>query len=161
LQEEIAARRFREDLYYRLNVVSLEAPPLRERPEDIPLLAAHFLTNCAPTRRVRGVSPEALQCLTRYSWPGNVREMQHAIERAIVLGNSEWILPDDLPEVVLTSAPPEVVSGSFHEEIARTKKQLIRSAIERANGDQREAARLLGIHWTHLYRLIRALNLRD
>ena len=91
LEQAIAAGTFRRDLYYRLNVVSLAVPPLRERPEDIPLLANHFARRHAANmkRRVTGVSPEALACLMAYDWPGNVRELENAIERAVVLGSTD------------------------------------------------------------------------
>src|SRR5262249_23944716 len=98
LKVEAKRGAFREDLYHRLNVVALRTPALRERPEDIPLLAAHFLRRSAARagRRVAGISPEAERCLVAYAWPGNVRELENAMERAAVLGESELLLPEDL-----------------------------------------------------------------
>src|SRR5207244_13205493 len=106
LDEAVKSGAFRQDLFYRLNVVTLRLPPLRERPDDIPLLATFFAKRYAAKckRHVQGIAPEARACLTRYSWPGNVRELENAIERAVVLGSTDRISPEDLPETVLESA---------------------------------------------------------
>src|SRR3989441_3832613 len=103
LKEASRAGTFRQDLYYRLNVVALKMPALRERREDIPLLANFFTARYSEKvkRRVVGISPKARACLMRYDWPGNVRELENAIERAVVLGSTEMILPEDLPDSVL------------------------------------------------------------
>jgi DNA-binding NtrC family response regulator len=111
-------------------------------------------------RRLKGFSPEARTCLTAYDWPGNVRELENTIERAIVLGTTEWILPEDLPEALLETR----VSGdgsltTYHRAVVQNKKQMILRAIEDANHNHVEAARLLGIHPNYLQRLIRNLNL--
>jgi transcriptional regulator with GAF, ATPase, and Fis domain len=154
---------FRLDLYYRLNVVSLHMPALRERREDIPLLAAFFAARHGERvkRRVAGISPQARACLMRYQWPGNVRELENAIERAVVLGSTEVILPEDLPDSILeeTSASGEPVSA-LHDGIREAKKQLIERAIEQANGNYTEAAKILGVHPNHLFRLIRTLQMK-
>jgi DNA-binding NtrC family response regulator len=138
-------------------------PALRERREDIPMLAAFFATQCGEKvkRRVAGISPEARTCLMRYDWPGNVRELENAIERAVVLGSTELILPDDLPDSILeeTAAAGELVSA-LHDGIREAKKVLIERAIEQANGNYTEAAKILGVHANHLFRLIRTLNLK-
>jgi DNA-binding NtrC family response regulator len=138
-------------------------PPLRERREDIPLLAAFFAAQHAEKvkRRVAGISPEARACLMRYDWPGNVRELENAIERAVVLGSTELILAEDLPEAILdeTAASGEPVNA-LAEGIRQAKKDLIERAIEQANGNYTEAAKLLGVHPNHLFRLIRTLNLK-
>jgi Nif-specific regulatory protein len=163
LKEASKTGAFRPDLYYRLNVVSLHVPALRERREDIPMLAAFFATQCGEKvkRRVAGISPEARTCLMRYDWPGNVRELENAIERAVVLGSTELILPDDLPDSILeeTAAAGELVSA-LHDGIREAKKVLIERAIEQANGNYTEAAKILGVHANHLFRLIRTLNLK-
>ena len=163
LKEASRTGEFRPDLYYRLNVVSLHMPALRERREDIPLLAAFFAANYSQTikRRVAGISPQARACLMRYEWPGNVRELENAIERAVVLGSTELILPEDLPDSILeeTAAAGEPVSA-LHEGVQEAKKALIERAIERANGNYTEAAGILGVHPNHLFRLIRTLNLK-
>jgi Nif-specific regulatory protein len=163
LKEASRSGTFRSDLYYRLNVVSLQMPPLRERREDIPLLAAFFAAHHAEKvkRRVAGISPQARACLMRYDWPGNVRELENAIERAVVLGSTELILAEDLPEAILeeTAASGEPVNA-LAEGIRQAKKELIERAIEQANGNYTDAAKLLGVHANHLFRLIRTLNLK-
>ena len=153
---------FRQDLYYRLNVVSVELPPLRERAEDIPLLAAYFTSKYSEkvNRRVAGISPKARACLVRYPWPGNVRELENAIERAVVLGSTELILPEDLPDSILEeAASAEEPVTALHDGIREAKKKIIEQAIEQAGGNYTEAAGLLGVHPNHLFRLIRTLNL--
>ncbi len=160
----IAQGTFRQDLYYRLNVVNLEMPALRKRPEDIPLLASYFAAKYADkcNRRVTGISLEGKARLVSYDWPGNVRELENAIERAVVLGSTELILAEDLPEAVLES---EVSAGApltkYHEAVAQTKKQIILSAMDQAKGSFTEAAKLLGVHANYLHRLIRNLNLKE
>ena len=163
---EEAARQgiFRLDLFYRLNVVSKCMPPLRDRREDVPMLANHFVRKYSAKvgRRVRGISPEAEKCLLSYSWPGNVRELENAIEHAVVLGSTENVLPEDLPETVLESAPSGgAPAGEFHEAVAETKRQLIRAALEQAGGNHTKAAKILGLQRNYLHRLIRNLNLSD
>jgi Nif-specific regulatory protein len=166
LEEAVRAGTFRQDLYYRLNVVSFEMPPLRERREDIPLLASYFAAKYAAKfkRKVTGLSPEARECLVSYDWPGNVRELENAIERAVVLGSTERVLPEDLPENVLEAEPqtgnaPAAV-GRYHDALREAKRQLILRALELSGGSFTEAARALGVHPNYLHRLIRNLNLR-
>ena len=163
LEQAIEQGTFRQDLFYRLNVVQLLMPPLRERREDIPLLASYFTANYSKKckRRVMGLSEEARARLVNYDWPGNVRELENAIERAVVLGTTELILPEDLPEAALEAeTPPSVPKTKYHEAIAESKKQLILNAIEQANGNYTGAARLLGVHPNYLHRLIRNMNLK-
>lgn len=109
LREEVARRRFREDLYFRLNVISLEVPPLRDRGEDIPVLAAHFLERFAGRNRksIRGFSPQAVDSLLRYAWPGNVRELENAVERAVILCNGDLITRRELPAAITEAASPK------------------------------------------------------
>jgi transcriptional regulator with GAF, ATPase, and Fis domain len=161
LEEAIEMGQFREDLYYRLNVVSLEMPGLRERREDIMLLANYFADKFGgrSNRKLRGFSAEVRNCLTAYDWPGNVRELENTIERAIVLGTTEWILPEDLPEAVLEMRETGGSTTSYHAMVVQNKKQIILRALEEANKNHSEAARLLGIHPNYLQRLIRNLNL--
>ena len=164
LEEEVKKGRFREDLFYRLNVVSLRMPALRERREDIPLLASYFAAKFSQrsNRPVLGVSPHARSCLTNYDWPGNVRELENAIERAVVLGSSDLILPEDLPEAVLEKAESAGASmTAFHDSLREAKKQLILNAFEQAQGSYTDAARLLGLHPNYLHRLIRNLNMKQ
>jgi two-component system, NtrC family, response regulator HydG len=164
LEDAIRAGTFRQDLFFRLNVVTVALPPLRERREDIPLLASYFMTKFSKQcgRRVRSISPQAKACLQRYNWPGNVRELENAIERAIVLGEGETIEVEDLPESLLESEP---VTGSgiprFHEALQETKRQLILEALEATQRNYTEAANQLGLHPNYLHRLIRNLNLRE
>jgi two-component system, NtrC family, response regulator HydG len=163
LKEASQTGAFRLDLYYRLNVVSLRMPALRERREDIPLLAAFFANQHAEKvkRRVAGISPEARACLMHYDWPGNVRELENAIERAVVLGSTELINAEDLPESILdeTAAAGEP-ANKLAEGLRIAKKMLIEKAIQQANGNYTEAAKLLGVHANHLFRLVRTLNLK-
>ena len=165
LDEEVKKGRFREDLFYRLNVVSLRMPALRERRVDIPLLASYFAAKFSQrsNRPVLGVSPQARAYLANYDWPGNVRELENAIERAVVLGSSDMILPEDLPEALLEKA--EAASGAsltaFHDALREAKKQLILNAFEQAQGSYTEAAKLLGLHPNYLHRLIRNLNMKQ
>ena len=162
LAEEVREGRFREDLYHRLNVITLESPPLRERKEDISLLAQYFLQRSAEgcKRQVQGLSKEAQEVIMQYSWPGNVRELQNAMERAVVLGVSEWVLPEDLPESLLESAPRDA-SAKFPFSVQQTKRDAIIDAYVQANGDYKQAAKILGLHPNYLLRLVRNLNLRD
>ncbi len=163
LEDAIKDGSFRRDLYYRLNVVSLEMPPLRERREDIPLLASYFAEKYSKKckRRVTGISSEARTLLNQYDWPGNVRELENAIERAVVLGTGELILPEDLPEALLeVGSPVEVPVTKYHEAITKAKKQLILKAVEQAGGNYTEAAKLLGVHPNYLHRLIRNMDLK-
>ena len=163
LKQAVREGRFREDLYYRLNVVSVRVPPLRERREDIAVLAGYFAAKYGEKskRLVQGISAEARTCLMQHDWPGNVRELENAIERAVVLGSTELILPEDLPELVVERAVPGgAPMAQFHEGVLEAKKQLILNAIERADGNYSEAARLLGLHPNYLHRLMTNLNLR-
>jgi transcriptional regulator with PAS, ATPase and Fis domain len=160
-----AARKgsFRPDLYYRLNVVSMTMPSLRERREDIPMLVQYFLAKFAAkaSRRVSGISEAAESCLMAYDWPGNVRELENTIERALVLGTGQLILPEDLPETLLENVNPDVGPvGQYHEIIAQTKRELITKALRQSNRNVTHAARALGLHPNYLHRLMRNLNLK-
>jgi len=163
LPEAVKAGAFRNDLFYRLNVVTLTMPALRERREDIPSLANHFVTKASRKckMRVKPLSPETLTCLMSYDWPGNVRELENAIERALVLGSTDSILPDDLPEAVLeagTAVPASM--DKYYGTLKETKKQLVLRALQQANGSYIEAAKALGMHPNSLLRLIRNLDLK-
>ncbi len=163
LEEAIRNGTFRQDLYFRLNVVSITIPPLRERRGDIPLLATHFAAKHSRLckRRPMGLSPEARECLMRYDWPGNVRELENVIERAVVMSSGGVIRPEDLPEEVVESARATgAPSTRYHEAIQQEKKRLILQAFGQAAGNYTEAAKLLGVHPNYLHRLIRNLNLK-
>jgi Nif-specific regulatory protein len=163
LEAGIQRGTFRNDLYYRLNVVSLTMPPLRDRREDIPLLASYFVAKHGKRarRRVTGISREALACLKAHDWPGNVRDLENAIERAVVLGSTDLILVEDLPETVLECAAQGTGPiGGYHEAIHNEKARVILAALDQAEGSFTEAAKLLGVHANYLHRLVRNLNLR-
>jgi two-component system, NtrC family, response regulator HydG len=163
LEKAIKEGRFRSDLYYRLNVVSLTLPPLRERREDISLLASYFAAKHGErsNRPAISISPEALAYLTHYNWPGNVRELENAIERAVVLGAGDAILPENLPEDLLEiDIPSKGLLPHFHEMVKRTKRELILKALKQTDGNYAEAAKTLGLQPTYLHRLIRNLNLK-
>ncbi len=164
LADEVAAGRFREDLFFRLNVVSVTMPPLRDRGEDIALLAKHFLAQYARKagRIVHGISAPTLQRLMTYRWPGNVRELENAIEHAVVLGSSELVLPEDLPESLLeVPAVPGRELARFHEAVVETKKRVIVEAFAQARRSYVDTARLLGLHPNYLHRVIRNLGLKS
>jgi transcriptional regulator with GAF, ATPase, and Fis domain len=164
LEQAVRAGKFRQDLYYRLAVLKITMPTLRERREDIPLLVRHFVQKHAKhcKVKVRPVSREALACLVNYDWPGNVRELENAIEHALVLGASDMILPEDLPESLLERTPsPEMTEAKYHVAVKELKKQLILDAVEQTHGSYADAARLLGVHPNYLHRLIRNLELKE
>jgi transcriptional regulator with GAF, ATPase, and Fis domain len=159
----VKARNFREDLFYRLNVVSVVLPSLRERREDIPVLAEYFVAKFATKCKVKAkkISPEAMSGLMNYNWPGNVRELENAIERALVLGVSDSIRPEDLPDSVAEKdRAPGVHEAKYHLAVTQLKKHLILTAMEEAKGSYTEAARILGVHANYLHRLVRNLDLR-
>lgn len=163
LKKAVEEGSFRNDLYYRLNVVSFEMPPLRERREDILLLANFFAAKFSDrnNRTQAGIADAARAHLMEYNWPGNVRELENVVERAIVLGSSDVILPEDLPQLMVEQ---EAVDGgpmtNFSDAVKQSKKHLIIKAIGEASGNYTKAAKLLGVHPNHLHRLVRTMNLR-
>jgi Nif-specific regulatory protein len=164
LDADVRGGLFRQDLYYRLNVISFMLPPLRERREDIPLLASYFASEYSrrAKRKAVRISAEARSYLTTYSWPGNVRELENAIERAVVLGSTDLILPEDLPETIFETAGfASAPIPKFYDTIRETKKRLILDALQQAKGSYTEAAHLLGVHPNNLHRLVRTMNLRN
>jgi transcriptional regulator with GAF, ATPase, and Fis domain len=164
LEEAVSKGAFRQDLYYRLNVVSITMPPLRNRRDDIQLLASYFcsLYSKRCKRRIKGISAEARSLLRAYDWPGNVRELQNAIERAVVLGSTELLMPEDLPEALIeTGETKSIPVSSYHDKVAEAKKLIVVKAIEEAEGNYTQAAKQLGIHPTNLHRLIRTLDLKS
>ena len=164
LDAGIASGTFRSDLYYRLNVVSIHVPPLRERREDIPRLARHFLSLYAPKsgRAVTSISSAAMERMLDYEWPGNIRELENAIERACVIGSSEQILQEDLPETLIDSATASqvVAAPGLHACVLEAKRQAVIAAFRQSGGNYTETARLLGIHPNYLHRLVRALHIK-
>lgn len=164
LNEAARNGEFRQDLYYRLNVVKLTMPPLRERKEDIPMLTRHLVQKHAKRCKVKPkpVSREAMAALVNYDWPGNVRELENAIERALVMGSSDMLLLEDLPESLMEQTPPaEMHEGKYHASVKELKKQLILDAVEQTRGNYVDAAGILGVHPNYLHRLIRNLGLKE
>ncbi|HEV3258260.1 MAG TPA: sigma-54 dependent transcriptional regulator [Gemmataceae bacterium] len=154
LAEEIKAGRFRDDLYYRINVVSIELPPLRERRQDIPELVEHFLATrqIGPTRY--HLEPAALEALVRYEWPGNVRELANVLERAQILAEDHVITADDLPEGLAESRPATVSTGGDPRHLREVERRHVQEVLQQEKGNKVHAARALGISRRALYRLI-------
>ncbi len=168
LSDMVAQERFREDLYYRLNVITIQLPPLRKRTEDIPLLAQAFLGRFAAEneKAIRDITPQAMELLLDYSWPGNVRELENVIERATVLSSGEWLGVDLLPANVRKSEPPApspIVMPSnglpFKEAVSDFERQLIVKALQSAGGVQKRAAELLQVKPTTLHEMMKRLNI--
>jgi two-component system NtrC family response regulator len=168
LWQEVQDGNFREDLYYRLNVITIEMPPLRDRREDIPLLATHFLRQYSEEnqREVEGFSSAAMDALSDYHWPGNVRELENAVERAVVLCRDDSIEVDELPQAlrgesssapVATAFPADGVD--FRSSVAEYQEHLIREALKRSGGVQRRAAGLLRLSPTTLNEMIHRLGI--
>lgn len=163
LKEEVKKGTFREDLFFRLDVIKIEMPPLRERKSDITLLARHFVKVHAEkcNRNVKGISDKARIILTAYDWTGNVRQLENAIERAIVLGSTELIEPEDLTdEIIEYSLSAKNKDGNFHERTKAAKQRIIEEELEKCGGNYSEAARILGIHPNNLHRLMKNLGMK-
>jgi len=159
IDREVAEGRFRMDLFYRLSVFRLHIPPLRERPEDIPLLVEHFLqeANRRHRREVKGVTAEAMSALSAHAWPGNVRELRNYVERALVLCRGDRISVDDLP----TLGDPEkrkltIPLGTPMEEV---EKQFLLATLEVCHGNKARAARMLSMSLRTLYRRLESLGI--
>ncbi len=190
LKAAIAAKRFREDLFYRLNVLPIELPPLRKRPLDIRVLAEHFLAQQQQQRRthVAGFTSAALACLAAYAWPGNVRELENVLERALLLCETELLNREDLPtdiaqQPIPAEAPPESIpritaeivavappltslesfdlTNGYQDALRQGRIQIIRQAMRQALGSYQLAAETLGLHTSNLHRMIRELGLKD
>jgi DNA-binding NtrC family response regulator len=154
---EVRTGRFREDLLFRLNTVEIRLPPLRERPEDIPALAMHFLRHHTTRYRktVEGFAPDALDALLRHPWPGNVRELEHAVERAALLAEGPAVRPADLG---LAAAVADEAMRLDAMTLDDVEAHLIRRALDRANGNVTDAARALGLSRSALYRRLEKLD---
>ncbi|RUM28137.1 MAG: sigma-54-dependent Fis family transcriptional regulator, partial [Aquifex sp.] len=155
LKKLVEEGKFREDLYYRLKVVNIELPPLRERKEDIPHLVNYFLEKFSKTygRKIKGISPEAMKLLLEYDYPGNVRELENAVEHAVVVSKGSVIREEDLPE--------EIRMGRKFKKSPEGNKEIekIKEALERAGGNKSLAAKILGIHRTTLWRKLKEYGL--
>ena len=157
LEPLVKSGNFREDLFDRLNVVSITLPPLRERKEDIPLFVIHFLQKSSEENRkpISHISPEALDILTQYSWPGNVRELRHTIERAVVLSTQPIILPEDLPKKMLEEVKGKEIQ--FPEELLplrEVERSYVLKVLRETKGNKKKASEILGIDRTTLYRIL-------
>jgi DNA-binding NtrC family response regulator len=171
LEELVAQKEFRDDLYWRLNVFPLTLPPLRERSSDLPLLVTHFIHrfNAEKKQNVHGITPEAMQMLRAYHWPGNVRELENAVERAVILKGSGFIMPADLPDtisrVTVKEAPPTIAFPDegldFDVIVQNFEKQLLRQALEKTNWVKTKAASLLHMNRTTLVEKVKKLRLED
>jgi transcriptional regulator with PAS, ATPase and Fis domain len=154
LEKAVKAGTFREDLYYRLNVICIEIPPLRERKEDIPMLSKHFLDkhNALNNKVLKGFTPEAMKIMEDYHWRGNVRELENVIERAVVLETTKWISPESLPRHIrfpsVESMPMQIPVGGLDLEkrIEEIEQKMIKSALEQCSGSKRNAAKLLNMN---------------
>lgn len=168
LDAEIAAGRFRQDLYFRLNVIPIRLPPLRERPEDIPVLAEHFVRKftAGTGRTVRGFRPDAMEVLARYPWPGNVRELENLVERLVVLARDEWFEVGDVPPAMVQEEESRRVredpeewlrDGRIDLRLAREalEDRLIRKALAQSGGNKNEAAKILGLKRTTFLEMLK------
>ena len=162
LRDEMAAGRFREDLFFRLNVIPMQLAPLRERREDVLPIAHHFLArHAAGAGRQLAFSPEAEAELIGHPWPGNVRELENAVERAVVLARGSLITPEDLLLEHPPGAPAAAGGGTLQDAVDRATAARIRGALDDAHGNRAEAARVLGVDRTTLYRLMKRLGMED
>ncbi len=157
IDQEVAEGKFREDLFYRLNVVRIEIPPLRERKEDVLLIAEHYLNLFQQERGIQRItiSKNALEKMTAYDWPGNVRELRNALERAVVMGNKKEILAEDLPILASKTDYPGIQVGiTLNEALNRFKKEFIKLNLASTQGNRSKAAKIMGIQRTYLSRLL-------
>ncbi|MDO4840641.1 MAG: sigma-54 dependent transcriptional regulator, partial [Desulfovibrionaceae bacterium] len=163
LKKEVAERRFREDLYFRLNVISLEVPALRDRREDIPLLATHFLKRFSERnhKNIKAISPQCMDMLLRYDWPGNVRELENAIERAVILCTGDTLLGHELPAGIARLAQEKPAGGTGTVSslaglpLDEVEKRAIEETLKETNDNKSAAARKLGITRATLHKKLR------
>lgn len=170
LEKAVAEKQFREDLFYRINVIPINLPPLRERGADIPILANHFLTNFNKLKKknIKRITPDAVTYLMRYNWPGNVRELQNLIEMLVVMKEDGEICIDDLPSKIRNVPSPSVSSGNiifsedgldFNDHISRLEKELLLKALKMSGGVKNRAAKLLNLNRTTLVEKLKRLNI--
>lgn len=171
LEDLVARQQFRDDLYWRLNVIPITLPPMRERLSDIPLLVAHFITrfNAEKKQQLTGITPEALQILKNYHWPGNVRELENTVERIAILKGSGMVTPEDLPEKFFHTSASSHVPGidipehgiDFDATVEAFEKQLLMKALAKAEGVKSRAAILLHMNRTTLVEKVKKLRLEE
>ena len=163
LEKAIEEGRFREDLYYRLNVIPINMPPLRKRRDDIPLLINHFLEKNVDQKKkkIDSVSPEAMKILTGYNWPGNVRELENVMERAVILTNKNVIMPDDLPSTIhATQSKAQEPEEDFGEKtLEDLEKYYILKSLDKYNWNQKKVSEVLGISTTTLWRKLKGYGI--
>jgi transcriptional regulator with PAS, ATPase and Fis domain len=162
LEEQISKGLFREDLYYRLNVIEVKIPPLRERQEDISVLARHFVEKYSRenNKRVVGICDEAMEILYGYSWPGNIRELRNVIERAVVLAPGDKIGPSELPER-LTAPQGMKINQSLKDKMEYYEGKIIKETLEAHSWNKEDAARALDVDLATLYRKIKKLGIAE
>jgi len=156
--------KLREDLYFRINTITLRVPPLRERSEDIPLLCNHFLSkfNQRYQKAVRSISPAAYHLLIRNRWAGNVRELENAIERAVLVSKTGEIQPNDLPETIREEgSPAQEFTIPPHRTLAEIEKMAIVQTLQRTNWNKQEAAQILGLYRPTLYSKMKKHEIKD
>jgi transcriptional regulator with PAS, ATPase and Fis domain len=166
LEEEVRAGRFREDLYYRINVVTIELPLLRERVGDVRLLAKHFMQmySTQHNKEKLGITDEAMRYLERYNWPGNIRELENTIERAVLLSKGKFIGPEDLSSSIIQNQnelPKEYQQMSLKEALAIPEKQIIQRALEANNWNRQQTAKELQVNRTTLFKKMKRYGLYD
>lgn len=162
LEKAVAEGKFREDLFYRLHVIPISVPPLRDRKEDIPILVDHFIQKYSTERKnIRGVSPETIQILLSYHWTGNIRELENVIQQAIALGSGEWIRPVDLPRAVRKPSGTLAHTSPGVKPLKEIEMEAILKALRITSGKKEDAARLLGIGKSTLYEKIKRYGLED
>ena len=168
LEDLIAEKRFRKDLFFRLNVIKIELPPLRDRKEDIPLLVKHFLDmySSENNKEILGVSEDIMEVFENYDWPGNIRELENLIERSVVLTKTKLITRDSLPPFLYASPAkeedafnPAVQGTSLKEQTQQFQKKWIMEALKKSNGVQKKAAEFLGLKATTLNEMIKRFEI--
>ncbi len=162
LKQKVEQNEFREDLYYRLNIINIVLPTLRERKEDIPLLVNHFLKKYSEenNKKIKGIDNKFMEYLMDHNWPGNIRELENTIHRAVILSNSDMLNPDNLPNEIKNGKPKEIKKGDFYEQVDDFKKQLILDALNKNKWLQKNAAESLGLKPTTLSELMKRMNIQ-
>jgi two-component system response regulator HydG len=166
LEDLVRSDKFRQDLYYRLNVIRIELPPLRYRYDDVPLLVQHFIEKFAAgaKRQVDGIGPEALAALKNYDWPGNIRELEHTIERAVLLGKGSRIELEDLPPNIVVDGQSSIILAQALTRqltLRDLEREYVAKVLDATNGNKTEAAKILGVDRTTLYRKLEEYKLKD
>jgi two-component system response regulator PilR (NtrC family) len=163
LQNKVEQDKFREDLYYRLNIINIELPPLRERKEDIPLLVDHFIEKYSKenNKKISKIDNKFMEHLMDYNWPGNIRELENAIQRAIILTGSDLLSTKYLPNEIKNPKSKEIKKGTFYEQVDEFKKQLIIEALEKNSWVQKNAAKNLGLKPTTLSELMKRMDIQQ